>query len=297
MLGMEVTFLVKSTLLSKSSQITGGFTICMVMYWNGVRTGTDIIRQTVLPILPAILSGSFRVNRGGSWLERAEHCRSAGRSYGTPESIENDLGFRLSRTPLSEQVEQSVAIVQKPATVAESKAEQIANAEAIIESKVKQGQIGFVPTTAAIAPPAAPDKETARDGRFIGYNNGIILDTRTNLMWAAKDNGSEITWWDAKSYCDHYSGGGYTDWRMPTHNELAGLYDEDKTYQSECRGFFGSMWDIHLTELIRLSCISVWTWETRGSEFAYFSFNTGKRYWNLQSFDINKLSLPVRSGK
>jgi len=43
--------------------------------------------------------GSFRVNRGGSWLERAERCRSAGRSYGTPDSIENDLGFRLSRTP------------------------------------------------------------------------------------------------------------------------------------------------------------------------------------------------------
>jgi len=210
-------------------------------------------------------------------------CRSANRDYFTPGFRSYNLGFRLSMTPLSEQVEQSVAIVQKPATVA--------------AFKVKQGQIGFEPTTAAIAPPAAPAKETARDGRFIAYDNGIILDTRTNLMWAAKDNGSEITWWDAKSYCDNYSGGGYTDWRMPTHNELAGLYDEDKTYQSECRGFFSSTWDIHLTELIRLSCISVWTWETRGSEFAYFSFNTGKRYWNLQSFDINKLSLPVRSDK
>jgi len=34
--------------------------------------------------------------------------------------------------------------------------------------------------------------ETGRDGRFIAYSNGTVLDTRTNLMWAAKDNGSNI---------------------------------------------------------------------------------------------------------
>jgi len=31
--------------------------------------------------------------------------------------------------------------------------------------------------------------ETVRDGRFIAYDNGTVLDTSTNLMWAAKDNG------------------------------------------------------------------------------------------------------------
>src|SRR5450759_5881470 len=34
--------------------------------------------------------------------------------------------------------------------------------------------------------------ETVRDGRFIAYDNGTVLDTRTKLMWAAKDNGSDI---------------------------------------------------------------------------------------------------------
>ena len=34
--------------------------------------------------------------------------------------------------------------------------------------------------------------ETGRDGRFIAYDNGKVLDTKTNLMWAAKDNGSDI---------------------------------------------------------------------------------------------------------
>ncbi len=91
--------------------------------------------------------------------------------------------------------------------------------------------------------------EKARDSRFIAYNNGTVIDTLTKLMWAAKDNGENINWADAKSYCENYRGGGYTDWRMPTQDELAGLYDTAKTYRSDC----GSN-DLHLTELIRLTC-------------------------------------------
>ncbi len=78
-------------------------------------------------------------------------------------------------------------------------------------------------------------------------------------MWAAKDNGSNIDWANAKSYCENYRGGGYTDWRMPTQDELAGLYDAAKTYESDCG------YDVHLTELIRLTCSWAWASETRGS--------------------------------
>lgn len=41
--------------------------------------------------------------------------------------------------------------------------------------------------------------ETARDGRFIAYDNGTVLDTNTNLICAAKDNGSDVNWANAKS--------------------------------------------------------------------------------------------------
>ena len=68
-------------------------------------------------------------------------------------------------------------------------------------------------------------KEISRDGRFIAYDNGTVKDTEKGLMWAAKDNGKDINWKDAKRYCENYRGGGYTDWRMPTLDELAGLYD------------------------------------------------------------------------
>jgi hypothetical protein len=48
---------------------------------------------------------------------------------------------------------------------------------------------------------------SAEEGRFIAHHNGTVLDTKTNLMWAAKDNGSNINLTDAKSYCEKYQGG------------------------------------------------------------------------------------------
>jgi hypothetical protein len=93
--------------------------------------------------------------------------------------------------------------------------------------------------------------EKTRDGCFIAYDNGTVLDTKTNLMWAAKDNGSDIKWQDAKFYCENYHGGGYTDWRLPTLDELEGLYDASKSRPATCYGRNS----IHVaTELIDITC-------------------------------------------
>ncbi|MDM8544789.1 hypothetical protein QUF90_27280 [Desulfococcaceae bacterium HSG9] len=49
--------------------------------------------------------------------------------------------------------------------------------------------------------------EIDRDGRFIAYKNGTVKDTKTGLVWAAKENGKIINWKDAKKYCAKYKGG------------------------------------------------------------------------------------------
>jgi hypothetical protein len=155
-------------------------------------------------------------------------------------------------------------------------------------SEVKPGRKAAV----AKRPSQPTVRETARDGRFIAYSNGTVLDTRTNLMWAAKDNGRDINWANAKNYCENYRVGGYTDWRMPTQDELAGLYDAVKTYNTDiCFDY------VHLTELIRLTCNWTWASETRGSEAALFIFFGGNRFWLPQSSDTVIRALPVRSGK
>jgi tetratricopeptide (TPR) repeat protein len=137
-------------------------------------------------------------------------------------------------------------------------------------------------------------KIKSRDARYIAYENGTVLDTKTNLMWAAKDNGSGITWMDAKSYCNNYRGGSYADWRMPTQDELAELYDAGKSRQVVCY----TSDQIHIaTELIDITCCCVWASETRGSDATDFSFCSGSRTWTPQSLAKVLRVLPVRSGK
>ena len=162
--------------------------------------------------------------------------------------------------------------------------EQLAEERRKIEAERQQLAMGKRPSVSAAG-------EAGRDGRFIAHNNGTVLDTQTNLMWAAKDNGRNINWAEAKSYCENYRGGGYTDWRMPTQEELARLYDTGKTYRSDCGK------NTHLTELIRLTCTAPWASETRGSDAAIFGFDPGTRYWAPQSRDHGTRALPVRSGK
>ena len=51
--------------------------------------------QTTDPAGPA--SGSLRVNRGGGWNDFAKQLRSAYRSATTPDTVEQNLGFRIAR--------------------------------------------------------------------------------------------------------------------------------------------------------------------------------------------------------
>ncbi len=123
--------------------------------------------------------------------------------------------------------------------------------------------------------------------RFVNHGDATVTDTKTGLMWAARDNGGDINWQNARAYCQRYSGGGHTDWRMPTQDELAGLYDpEDKNRHG-----------YHVTELIGISACCPWASETRGSEAACFRFYNGSRGWYSPSDSYATRALPVRSGK
>ena len=132
-------------------------------------------------------------------------------------------------------------------------------------------------------------KEIGRDGRFIAYNDGTVVDKESGLMWAAKDNGSAIRWKDAKSYCENYRVSEYTDWRMPTKDELAGLYDKSKKNRHGCK----------VTDLIEITRCYVWASEIRGYDAAFFDFEDGVRNWypKLKLLTPVLQALPVRSGK
>ena len=75
-------------------------------------------------------------------------------------------------------------------------------------------------------------KETGKDGRFIAYDDGTVLDTKTNLMWAAQVSAEEFITHGANEFVSNYHAGGYTDWRLPTQDEMLGLYDPAKSIPS-----------------------------------------------------------------
>ena len=207
------------------------------------------------------------VFRGGYYTEFARHCRSAQRGclpgfY--PLSI---CGFRLIRTVEQDRYEPD----QRDSPEGEP--------SKLIKGQLAKSKCQFVTEV----------RETSRDVDFIAYNNGTVLDTRTHLMWAEEDNKFGINWADAEHYCENYHGGGYKDWRMPTLDELAGLYDKAKTYKSACG------YDVHSTELIRLTCVAPWASETRGSLAAQFDLNGGGRYWFPPTTGPIYRVLPVRS--
>ena len=123
--------------------------------------------------------------------------------------------------------------------------------------------------------------------RFVDHGNGTITDTKTNLMWAVKDNGSLINWQNASSYCQNYQGGGYNDWRMPTLAELASLYEPGAENE----------YGYHVNKMIGISAASCWASETRNNEAARFNFTYGEVYWLYKSFSGPSRVLPVRSSK
>jgi hypothetical protein len=122
--------------------------------------------------------------------------------------------------------------------------------------------------------------------RFVNHGDGTVTDTKTGLMWAAKDNGSPINWQNSFQYCQDYSGGSHSDWRMPTLAELESLYEPGTKNK---RGY-------HVSNPIETSTQSLWASETRGFEAARFNFVYGQVYWLRQSYSGPTRILPVRNG-
>ena len=129
--------------------------------------------------------------------------------------------------------------------------------------------------------PASP---VVAAGRFVDNGDGTVTDRITGLMWAAKDNGSPISWPDARRYCQNYIGGGHINWRMPTLAELSSLYDPEVTNK---QGY-------HLTDRIETTAASCWALETRGNQAARFNFTYGSVYWLRQPYAGPTRVLPVR---
>jgi uncharacterized caspase-like protein len=105
---------------------------------------------------------------------------------------------------------------------------------------------------------AAKWAEVSSDGRYKKSRAGVILDTKTNLEWFVGPD-QDTTWDAAKSWTDGLTvdGGG---WRMPTIEELRGLYQSGKGSRNMEPLFVTNSWYIW-------SCDDVTSSSARGVNF------------------------------
>ena len=70
-------------------------------------------------------------------------------------------------------------------------------------------------------------------GRWEFKEKGVIVDAFSGLQWTQRDNLGDITWPDAKAYCDTLplAGGG---WRLPTMQELSQVYTAGRDGTTPC---------------------------------------------------------------
>jgi len=135
-------------------------------------------------------------------------------------------------------------------------------------------------------------RATYRDDRFIVYENGILWDTRTNLMWSTSDNGKNINWDQARGFCERFQGGGYTDWRLPTATELQGLYN--RSTRNPSRKTQGCQGDLFLPHIFQTTCYAFWASETHGENAACFYFDEGVSRWDPKHIGQDVRVRPVR---
>ena len=129
-------------------------------------------------------------------------------------------------------------------------------------------------------------------GRFKDSGKGVIDDTKTELMWTkcANPAGRGLGWDEALDYIKSMNTGsvtnfGYTDWRLPTVDELIGLFVVDQKQSV-----------IPFTDIQGGWCWSSTTMDRDGSKwFKLVGVGSG----TVWSTDQPKIGLlwPVRSGR
>ena len=132
-------------------------------------------------------------------------------------------------------------------------------------------------------------------------SHGYWIDPTTKLMWAGQDNGADITWGKAIKFCSNLRLAGYSDWGLPTIDQLQGIYD-DSGYAAPPPGN-GGEWALAGTPKGGLLLTGNLVWSSsrvlddRGHRTGYawqFDFPHGRRWHEPLGYYGNKRALCLR---
>lgn len=143
-------------------------------------------------------------------------------------------------------------------------------------------KVGSVQPSPSKTAPSSHATEIGRDGVYIAYANGIVRDTRTGLEWVAGPVRDSMTWNEAESWVESLNIAG-SGWRMPTMDELKGLYRKGASSRN-------------MTPLLKIKGWLVWSGEKKGSSSAWgFDFKYGSGHWYPRNAPLLKRAFAVRS--
>ena len=149
---------------------------------------------------------------------------------------------------------------------------------------------GVVWTLLTAAPVACADEGSSPRGeRYQQVGTDVVREISTGVEWRARDNGSEVDWHAAERFCRGVSRVGPSEWRLPTIDELVGLYDP--AANTECGDAI-----CHLAAPIRLTSAYLWSASPENSDRRfYFDFRFGTRLAPRLRPDLTRRVLCVRS--
>lgn len=110
---------------------------------------------------------------------------------------------------------------------------------------------------------------------FFDLGDGVLKDSQTGLKWTQSDNGSNINWYGARNYCANLNGG----WRLPSTDELQGIYDPSGLVSSSCGTYQRRSLTCKVSPLFHLTSPAIWSGVLNGSSEALFvSLDDGQRF-------------------
>ena len=153
--------------------------------------------------------------------------------------------------------------------------------------------LGVILATVMMA--GTTDLNIAWAARYIDQGNGTVADQNSGLLWQQADSYHELkqgmNWYRALEYVDLKNAAkfaGFTDWRLPTIDELKSLYDASRPIKNKDGERIG------LPEPFRNGgSYYLWTNTERGLENAwYFGLGFKEEYFNLK--DLGDLDQGVK---
>jgi hypothetical protein len=123
-------------------------------------------------------------------------------------------------------------------------------------------RLGLLLVTAVALGPIGAQNQTPANMAPPAWLRAVWKDPNAGLMWALRDNGSDISQTGALNYCRNLSLGGLRDWRLPEIDELAQIYDASVVSGSGT--YNGNRYDLHVKGGIEMTGICGWS-ATRGN--------------------------------